>query len=150
MQKELDAHLLVTRLGHVPRLPSDGPLREVLRDFGSLRSGSNKNNRLSPQEIPRLEGEMQCSGEVERWSSATHFLHDRGQEMVTRRLWHIRGAHHCMQPSHIHLTVPFLCSFCDSSDSFPPSSRQPILGASIQLRGTSMSSHLMISPIPGA
>ena len=49
MQKELDVHLLVTRLAHVPRHPSEGPLREVLRDFGSLRSGSNKNNRLSPQ-----------------------------------------------------------------------------------------------------
>ena len=49
MQKELDVHLLVTRLAHVPRLPSEGPLREVLRDFGSLRSGSNKNNRLTPQ-----------------------------------------------------------------------------------------------------
>ena len=48
MQKELDVHLLVTRLAHVPRPPSEGPLREVLRDFGSLRSGSNKNNRLTP------------------------------------------------------------------------------------------------------
>ena len=58
MQKELDAHLLVTRLAHVPRLPSEGPLREVLRDFGSLRSGSNKNNRLTPRkhgpDLPRL------------------------------------------------------------------------------------------------
>ena len=26
-----------------------GPPREVLRDFGSLRSGSNKNNRLPPR-----------------------------------------------------------------------------------------------------
>ena len=49
VQKELDAHLLVTRLAHVPRLPSEGPLREVVRDFGSLRSGSNKNNRLTPR-----------------------------------------------------------------------------------------------------
>ena len=77
---------------------------------------------------------MQCSGEVERWSSATHFLHERGQEMVTRRLWHIRGAHHCMQPSHIHLTVLLPVPFCDSSNSFPPSPRQPGLGVSIQLQ----------------
>ena len=67
MQKELDVHLLVTRLAHVPRPPSEGPLREVLRDFGSMRSGSNKNNRLSPRERKKdLTAKVRQQGVGER------------------------------------------------------------------------------------
>ena len=75
----------------MPRHPSEGPLREVLRDFGSLRSGSNKNNRLTPPLLTRWVGLwLYTPPDSERLLPATLMSQTPPERALRADVWYLK------------------------------------------------------------